>query len=492
VGDTHLTFRKWRRNGAPPRHRSLWVDEALEREGTAESNRLRDHIQADVAIVGGGLTGLWTAIRLKEADPGISVVVLEADRCGTGASGRNSGALGHYWSRLPVLVRYFGEADAVRLVMASTEAVDDTHRFISANGIECQARRGPSVWSTNSRSQIGAWEGVFRMADKLGIAPPYRRLSPQDLKDYFGDGPYHSGVSDDNATRLQPALLSRGLRRVAVAHGVAIYEETPVLDISGDERTLTVRAANGTVVCSNVVLAANAWMAHLAEFRRHVMVLSSDVVVTDPIPERLEDLGMRQRPGGVNSRQMLNYGGLTPEGRVYLGRGGGTIAYGARIGPEFDFSQKQAAEVEADFRFLYPELKDVPIARSWAGPIDRSTTGLPHFGQLQSDRRIHYAIGYTGHGLGASNIGGHVIAAKILGKRTEWSDIGDILNRAHNGYYPPEPIRFVAGKIVRAAVLRKEMGERNGRKPCVLDAQLSKLALATIPGGKRFGHDSVK
>ena len=482
AGDTTLTFRPWRNNQAA---RSLWVDEALEPDGARRPDRLEGEERRDVVIVGGGLSGLWTAIRLKDAEPSLSVALVEADQCGTGASGRNSGAVGHWWSRLPVLTRYFGEADAVRIVKASVAAIDDTLDFARGNGIDCQARIGPSVWSTNVPGQTGAWEGVFRMADRLGLEPPYRRLSASELSAMFGKGPYLAGVCDDQAVRIQPATLCRGLRAAAIARGVTVWEHSPVTRIDATPATLTVRTPGGRVRCGKLVLAANAWMAHLPEFRRTVMVLSSDIVITEPIGDLLDRLGMRDRPGGVNSRQMLNYGGLTPEGRVYLGRGGGSIAFDARIGPKFDHSAEQARQVEQDFRFLYPELQDVPIARSWAGPIDRCTTGLPRFDRLRSDPRIHYAIGYTGHGLGASNLGGRILASMVLERSDQWSELGAVLRRAANGIYPPEPLRYVAGTIVRGAVLRKELAERQGRRAWRLDAALSRLALATLPGRPR-------
>jgi glycine/D-amino acid oxidase-like deaminating enzyme len=227
------------------------------------------------------------------------------------------------------------------------------------------------------------------------------------------------------------------------------------------------------------VLAANAWMAHFREFRSDVMVVSSDIVITDPIPDLIERHGLRNRPGSRNSRLMLNYGGITPDGRVYLGRGGGTIAYRAHIGPEFDYSPRQAADIEVDFRYLYPELRDAPIARGWGGPIDRSTTGLPWFGQL-ADPRIHYAIGYAGHGVAASAIAGRVLAAALLGRSNEWSHVAACLLRMRQGRFPPEPIRYLAGRVVRAGVARKERAEHEGRKPSWLDKELAKLAPATV------------
>jgi len=296
----------------------------------------------------------------------------------------------------------------------------------------------------------------------------------------FGKGPYLAGVVEDRVTRAQPAMLARGLRRVAINMGVDVFEQSPVEHISGEPDRLTVRTREGVITADRVVLAANAWMAHLPEFRPYVMVISSDIVITDPIPDLLEQHGFRNRPGGHNSRLMLNYGGITPDGRVYVGRGGGTLAFAARIGPAFDFSPKQAAEVTDDFRFLYPELRDVPIARAWAGPVDRSTTGLPWFGALEADARVHYAIGYTGHGVGASALAGRILAAAVLSHNDEWGSLADCFRRARQGRYPPEPLRYVAGRIVRASVARKERAERDGRTPWRIDKSLARLAPATI------------
>ena len=480
-----LLFRRWREPPSGERTRSVWVDEALAREAGESINTLRGTRDVDVCIVGGGFTGLWTAIRLREQDPALRVAIVEADRCGTGASGRNSGGIGHWWGKLPTLLRLLGPDDAVRLLRASEQAIRDIKEFVARHQIVCGLREGPSVWSATAPMQVGAWDVVFRAAAKLGLTPPLRPLSPVELKRMFGTGPYLAGVVEDRVTRSQPALLARGLRRAAISAGAEIFERSPVTRVRGHSQKLSVETAEGHVTAERVVLAANAWMAHLPEFRPYVMVISSDIVVTDPIPELLERHGFRDRPGGHNSRLMLNYGGITPDGRVYVGRGGGTLAYDAHIGPAFDFSPKRAAEVEEDFRFLYPELREVPIARAWAGPIDRSTTGLPWFGQLEQDERIHYAIGYTGHGVGASALGGRILASAVLDRHDEWRALADCFMRARSGRFPPEPLRYVAGHIVRAAVDRKERAEREGRAPWAIDKSLAKLAPATISDFRR-------
>jgi glycine/D-amino acid oxidase-like deaminating enzyme len=480
-----LCFQRWRSSDRASPHRSIWLDEALAREPDRVATPLAGGRKADVCIIGGGFTGLWTAIRLREAEPSLRVCVVEADLCGAGASGRNSGAMGHWWTKLPTLVKLLGPDDAQTVLRASVAILDEMHDFVREHAIDCQIRRVSSVWSATAPVQVGAWNGVLRMAEKLGLEAPYRVLSDEEMRSMFGRGPYFAGVIEEGVTRLQPALLARGLRRAALALGVEIFEQSPVTRVEGGSNGLRVKTDRGVVEAQKLVLAANAWMAHLAAFRSYVMVVSSDIVVTDPIPDILERKGLRQRPGGVNSRLMLNYSGITPEGRVYLGRGGGTIAFGGRIGPAFDYSAAQAAEVEDDFRFLFPELKEVPIARAWAGPIDRAPTGLPWFGRLPEDPRIHYAIGYSGHGVAASAMAGRALAAAVLGRKDAWTAVGDCLLRANVGWYPPEPVRYLVGHVVRAAVARKERTERDGGQASRLTKSLAPLAPATITDFRR-------
>jgi glycine/D-amino acid oxidase-like deaminating enzyme len=469
--------------------RSLWLDDAFAAEGDLAPQMLAGDETCDVCIVGGGFTGLWTAIRLVEFEPTLRVCIVEADLCGSGASGRNSGGMGHWWSKLPTLAKVLSKEETVLVLDQSVAIVDDIHDFVTRENIACDIRRGSSAWTATSQAQVGAWDNMLRLADRMGVEAPYRALSAEELRQ-FGRGPYLAGVMEGGAMRVQPALLARGLRRVALARGVRIFENSAVTRVASAAGGIVVEAAHGRIATDQVVLAANAWMAHLPEFKSSVMVVSSDIIVTDPIPEILKERGLQNRPGSRNSRLMLNYGGRSPDGRIYLGRGGGTIAYDARIGPEFDYSPQQAKETEQDFRYLYPELADIRIARGWAGPIDRSVTGLPWFGRLADDR-IHYAIGYSGHGVAASAIAGRALSARLLGRRDPWTDMADCLLRARQGRLPPEPLRYIGGHIVRAAILRKELAENAGRRPRALDVKLAQLAPATIVDISKSGCASA-
>lgn len=477
--DIDLTFRPWQEPPGGTRPRSLWLKTALADEAGISVERLQGARKVDVCIIGGGFTGLWTANRLLEIAPGTEVAVVEADLCGTGASGRNSGGMGHWWSKLPSLVQRLGRDDAIFVLDKSVAILDDIAEFIAQHQIQCELRRGASVWTATSKAHVGAWDELLRLSEDLGLQAPYRVLDPSELQPMFGRGPYYAGVVEDGAMRVQPARLAHGLRDVALRHGTTIFEKSPVSRVVSAAEGVIVETAEGKIIAQRVVMAANAWMAHMEPFRRSVMVISSDIIYTDPIPDVLKRHGLMNRPGSRNSQLMMNYGGRTPDGRLYLGRGGGTIAFNANIGPAFDYSPDQAAELEEDFRYLYPDLGDVRIAGGWAGPIDRSTTGLPFFGRL-TDPRVHYAIGYTGHGVAATAMAGHALAAMLAERSNDWTRLADCLQRARYGTFPPEPIRYLGGRVVRAGVLRKERAERGGREPAWLDARLAKLAPATM------------
>lgn len=471
-----LRLRPW--PGGPVSNRSFWLKQALAQDGDARIEALGGDQRFDVCIVGGGFAGLWTALRLREQDAGLSIAIVEADVCGAGASGRNSGGTGHWWSKAPVLLRTLGREDGAYLLDRSVAILDDLRGYIAAHQIDCQLRREPAAWTTTTRAQVGGWNAVFAAAEKLDRPPPYRVLDPEELRERFGKGPFFTGVVEEAGTRIQPALLARALRRQALAQDIRIFERSPVERIASRDWDVLVEGRNGSIAAGQVVLAANAWMAHLPPFRARTMVVSSEIVITEPIGDIVQERGLARRPGGVTSSLMLNYGGYTPDGRVYVGGAGGTMAFRSRIGPEFDYSPQAVASVRRDFAYLYPELHDVPVVDGWSGPIDRSASGFPMVGRLD-DPRIHYAIGFTGHGVSATAMAGHAIAGALLGMQTPWTHAATLLQGMTDRIFPPEPLRYLAGRVVRSSVARKELAERDDRVPSWLDRKLAPVAVAT-------------
>lgn len=435
------------------RTRALWLQEALAAEPNAELvTPLTGGHQADICIVGGGYTGLWTALHLKWLTPGIDVLLIEADICGAGASGRNGGFLTSWWSKLGSLLAKYGEEEGVRLARASGDAVYEIGRICAEHGIDADYRPAGILNTATAPTHIGRWNEAVRLTRERGF-DVFSELTPQEVARRTGSPVHLAGVWDRVGARVQPALLARGLRRVAIAHGVRIWEQTPAVEILRG-RPPVVRTVDGAIVADKVVLAANAWLAALPEIRRAVLPMSSDMVATAPIPERLRQIGWTGDECIGDGHMMVHYYRTTRDGRIAFGKGGCSHAYLGQITQQFEDPGSRAARTERSFRRAYPMLADVPITHTWTGPIDRSETNSLFFGHLDRNPDIIYGVGYSGTGVGPSYVAGRILASTALDLHDEWQD--SPINRGPKSLYPYDPVRYIGGNVVRGAVLRQE------------------------------------
>ena len=454
---------------------SHWLTEAgLSPDEAAPA--LDGDTRADICIVGGGFTGLWTAIRLKERDPSINIAIVEKGLCGSGASGRNGGFVLSWWAKFGSLRKICASDEAVRLARASAEAVGEIGRFCADNGIDAHYRGDGWLWAASSEPQTGSWNALLDTLERHQLHP-FERWEPETVKRRSGSERHVAGVFEPTGASVQPARLAHGLRRTALSKGVRIYERTPMtrLDRGRPPRVVT---PTGTVTAEKVVIAMNAWATVFPELRRTIVVVSSDIVATRPMPERLAASGWNDGMCISDSRTLVNYYRTTLDGRVAFGTGGGRLSFGNRVGRRFDGESPRAGEVERYFRHIYPGFGDVPIATSWTGPIDRSLTGLPFFGRLDGRDDLLYGLGFSGNGVGPTSVGGRILASLALGVRDEWSESG--LVREGVGLFPREPIRYVGGRIVIAANRRKERLEDQGRTPGPLTVKTAGLAPAGL------------
>jgi glycine/D-amino acid oxidase-like deaminating enzyme len=435
------------------KRRALWLDEALAAEPDAELvEPLAGSHRADVCIVGGGYTGLWTALQLKWLDPSVDVMLLEADLCGAGASGRNGGFVTSWWPKLSALIDKYGEREGVRLARESGEAVAAIGRVCQEHGIDADYRAGGRLWTATAPPHMDAWREAVDATRARGF-DIFSEVAPHEVARRAGSGVHLGGVWDRAAARVQPALLARGLRRVAIEHGVRIWERSPVVEIVRG-RPPVVRTAGGAVIADKVVLATNAWLSSLPELRRAILPMSSDMIATAPIPERLEEIGWSGDECVSDSHLMVHYYRTTRDGRIAFGKGGCSHAYLGQITQRFEDPGPRIARTERSFRRIYPQLGDVPITHTWTGPIDRSETNSPFFGHLDRNPDILYGVGYSGTGVGPAFLGGRILAATALDLRDEWQD--SPINRGPRSLYPYDPVRYFGGNVVRGAVLQEE------------------------------------
>lgn len=455
--------------------RPYWLAQALADGGQESAPALEHSTRADLCIVGGGFTGLWTAILAKRAKPELDVVLLEADICGAGASGRNGGCALTWSTKFFTLQRLFGTAEAVRLVRASEQAVLDIESFCAEHGIDCEWRRDGTLFTATSQAQMGVSDAVVAALESQGIRS-WERVPLEELQRRAGSRAHLEGWYSAKAATVQPGKLVRGLRRVALALGVRIHEHTPMAGLE-DGSPPVVRTPRGQVQARRVVIAINAWMAGtFREFERSVAIVSSDMIITDAAPRRLAASGLDGGVSVLDSRIFVHYYRSTADGRLMFGKGGNTFAYGGRMLPVFNQPTPYREELAARLVKFIPELEGVPIASSWNGASDRSVTGLPFFGCLRGRPDVFYGFGYSGNGVAPSRMGGELLSSLALGLDNEWTR--SPLFKGPRGKFPPEPVRFIGSIVVRNAVRRKESAEDRGIRPFLWDVQLARFAAA--------------
>ena len=247
---------------------TLWLEQALP-DGSA-GEPLRESTRADVAIIGGGYVGLWTAIQIKQLEPACDVAIFEQGICGGGASGRNGGFVLTWWPKIDTLVALCGAAEAVRLASASERAIDSIAAFCAAEQIDAHFVRGGWVWSATNRAQDGAWDAVLRTCERLGVAPFARADMTRT-----GSAVHRSGIIEASNATVHPAALARGLMRAAIVRGVRIYERTRVVTFSRSAPVVMRTDGGLEVRADRVVLATGAWASGVRELSRRIFLTTS-------------------------------------------------------------------------------------------------------------------------------------------------------------------------------------------------------------------------
>ena len=444
-----------------PRLPPWWLDEA----GADEPARpLEGDLQADVCIVGGGFTGLWTALAVREREPSARVVMLEADRCGAGPSGRNGGFVHGYWAGLAGARRVVGSEGALALARAGERIIP----AVRALGADVWLRESGMLMVSTTPAQDGAIADAVRVAEQLGAPDEAVPLDAGQVAERISSPVFRSGVFFRECGTVQPGRLVRALRAAALEAGVELHEQTPA-----SLRDALVVTPRGNVRARSVVIAVNAAASGWGPVRRHVTNFGSYVVLTVPVPELLAEIGWTGGEAVVDGRMFLHYFRTTNDGRVLMGSGSGPIGIGGRIDQRFTGDRPTAARAERGLRRLLPGLRTARIERAWGGPIDVSADHLPFFGTVPGTS-VHYGLGYSGNGVGPSYLGGQILASFALGLRDDWTELPLATRRVAS--LPPEPLKHLGGGLVRAAIMACEEADEQGTR-----APLPVRAAAAIP-----------
>lgn len=445
---------------APGAARSFWLQEALAHDPGLACPPLTAHLAADVCIVGGGFTGLWTAIDLSSRDPGLRIALVEQDICGGGASGRNGGFFSSSWWDAPAICSRFGLEEGMRYLRAVADTVGEAGAWLDAHGVD--------AWFHHEGTMLiatGAWQlepDGASAAEFLAARGEPDRLRSIDLDRArsIADSPRIVAASfgPDSAV-VQPARLARGLRRVALERGVRIFERTPMTGLDRS-RPAVVRTPHGAVRADHVVLATGAWAAGWPGFRRSFGVIVDQVVATEPIPERLEAIGWTSQIGIGDGRELLYYLRPTDDGRIVIGGGALGVVFGGRASGRAVTHARRVAEAAArGLVWLFPQLDGVRFTHAWGGPIDQTATFLPFFRSLEPGN-VHAGLGFSGHGLSQTMLGGRILASLVQGLDDRWTSLPVVGDEPKS---PPEPLRYPAVWLSARALERGDRRADAGR-----------------------------
>jgi glycine/D-amino acid oxidase-like deaminating enzyme len=445
-----------------PRLPSWWLEDALAREGNpAAVPPLDGDATADVAIVGGGYTGLWTALALRERAPDLGITLLEGEICGHGPSGRNGGFLHGYWASLPSLLPVLGVEQALELAQAGERIIPGIRSWAEGRGEDVWLVEAGMLEVSAAPAQDSAVENAAAAAAGVGHPEHVVALTPEEVAQRISSPVFRAGVFYPECATVHPGLLLRALRRAALDGGIRVHERTPATAVRAGSPN-EVETPSGILRAPEVVLATNAVLTGWAPASRNLTNFGSYVVLTEPAPERLAEIGWTGGEALVDGRMFLHYFRTTNDGRVLMGSGSGPIGFGGRIDDRFSRDGPTAARAEAGLRRLLPGLADVRVERAWGGPIDVSADHLPFF-RTKPGTRIHYGAGYSGHGVGPAWLGGRILASLALGADDEWTRLP--LATRHVPRLPGEPFRRLGGGLVRWAIMSCEAAEEQGRKP---------------------------
>jgi glycine/D-amino acid oxidase-like deaminating enzyme len=400
-------------------------------------------VRADVAVIGGGYTGLSTALSLREA--GVDVVVLEQNFAGSGASGRNAGHLTPTIGKdLPTLLRLFGRQRAAALVRFADEAVTYTEELIAAHAIDCDYVASGNVLAGVHPKQEKRLRKAARLAAELGGDVCF--LSADEMRARGVPPAFRFGVLERRGGTLHPGRYVMGLRAAALRAGVRLFEQTPVRAVD-DGAPAIVRCATGSVRADRVVLATNAYTGSLGRLQRRVAPLRVQLFETEPLDDAaLRELGWQGREGIYTAHEVLESYRLSAQRTIVGGSKIVRYAWGSALPPAYD--RAAFAVIARAFRERFPSLAGVRIACFWGGWIGFTLDFLPVFGVTGARRNIHYGVGYAGHGVAQATLMGALLAARLCDR--EHPCAAALARREHN--WPREPLRWLAAQVINGAL----------------------------------------
>ncbi len=429
--------------------RPLWWD------GVSPAGRpsITDDTTVDVCIVGGGFTGLWSAYYLLQADPSLSVLVVDAEHVGFGASGRNGGWVSALYPTPPeVLAAADGEHAARAQYAALRESVTEVGRVVDAEGIDCGFRKGGTVVVARSRAQLARAKAEVAHSRRWGLGTEL--LDRESAVEKLAAAGTLGATYNEHCARVQPRRLVDGVAAAVERLGGRIAERTPVTSI---EPGMAHTATGPIIHARNIIRATEAWTSHLPGSNRDVAPVYSLIVATEPLSaDQWEQVGLAQAETFSEHRHVIVYGQRSVDGRLVFGGRGAPYHFRSGIRPSFDEDPKVFETLKSSLRQMFPVLEGVRFTHQWGGALGIPRDWQPSVGHDPATG-LGWSGGYVGDGVALTNLGGRTIAELVTGRRTDISKLPWVQH--HSRRWEPEPFRWLginAGLQVAALADREE------------------------------------
>jgi glycine/D-amino acid oxidase-like deaminating enzyme len=417
----------------------------------------------DVALVGGGFTGLWSAYLLLKENPDLRVAILEANAIGYGASGRNGGfCMTKVHNSLTQLAEAVGDEEARKIHLAAAAAVRSVTETIQRESISCDLQPNGLLMVSTNPVQDGRLERELETVARLGLDDDYTGLDRAQAQEQLRSERVRIGFREQHCTLLNPARLARGLKTLVEGMGAKVYEGTAVTQWEEGPGDVVLRTPQGTVRADRAIVGGNAYGTRWGPTRRRLLPFYTYISLTRPLTdEEWGRVGWKGREGVEDFRASIHYFRPTIDGRILWG-GRDAPFHPDGPKPEYDLDADCFRRLRESFEWFFPQLADVPFEHEWGGPIALTGHSIPGVGWFdESSRRVAFAYGYNGHGVAISHLSAQALVDLFADRKTERTDLWFV------GRPPPDagPPGFVRDAIVRRTIRSVVRADDEGREP---------------------------
>jgi glycine/D-amino acid oxidase-like deaminating enzyme len=425
---------------------------------------LNGSTDVDVAILGAGYSGLWTAYYLLQRQPSLKVAIVEKEIAGFGASGRNgSWCTAHFPVSPGSIAKHYGRERAISLYRAMAASVDEVARAAAAEGLDIHFVRGGGMSVAHGPQQLPAVQDAHAEFETLGLGDRVQLLNKAETDARVKIEGVLGAIYYKDAANIHPGRLVRGLARAVERRGGTIYEQTEVSDFATGARP-TLCTARGDVRAKTIVLCGEAYLTRLKRLHRQLIPVYSLMTLTEPLSAAdWAEIGWRNRECVDSCRLTIEYMAKTADGRILFGGRGAPYHFGSKIDDQYDRHEPTIGMFEDNVRHWFPRLKDVRFTHAWGGPLGCPRDFMPTM-MYEPALGLASARGYVGNGVATTNLAGRVLADLIAGVKSEITALPCVNHRSQN--WEPEPFRYLGVHYIQHAYSKiDEKAERTGIAP---------------------------